>query len=73
MPKTTFELLPTWAECEQTIAQMGRQGTTPLVRFIYDYENHAPKDEEFRRSLSEVIDEISGIAVVKHYIGTNKK
>lgn len=73
MPKTTLELLPSWAECEASIRQMGPQSTPALMRFIHDYENQGPDDEAFRIALAALIDEISGMAINKYYQGSNKK
>ena len=66
--KTTLELLPTWATCDNEISKLGREGVSNLVRFIYDYENDCPGDD-FLVDLAALIDEVSGVAIQKHYGG----
>lgn len=72
--ETTLELLPTWIECERHRIQMGAQGTSALMNFIYEQQ---PSDDcsepTFRERLAALIDEVSGVAVERHYIGSNKK
>lgn len=73
MPKTTLELLPSWADCDARIKQMGPQGTSALMLFINRYQRVVSEEDEFRSKLAALIDEIGGIAVERHYIGSNKK
>ena len=69
---TTLELLPTWEECDRTIKQLGPQGASALMKFVYEYEppqagTSSAREHQFREMLSALIDEVAGVAINKHY------